>query len=32
MKFIIEHLTKHFGKKQVLQDIDFIFEDRKSVV
>ncbi len=29
MKFIIEHLTKHFGKKQVLQDIDFIFEEGK---
>lgn len=29
MKFIIEHLSKSFGKKQVLKDIDFTFEDGK---
>ena len=26
MKFVIEHLSKHFEKKQVLKDIDFTFE------
>lgn len=26
MKFIIEHLEKHFEKKEVLRDIDFTFE------
>lgn len=29
MKFIIEHLSKKFDKKQVLRDIDFTFEDGK---
>ena len=26
MKFVIEHLSKHFEKKEVLRDIDFTFE------
>lgn len=29
MKFIIQHLSKNFDKKQVLRDIDFTFEDGK---
>ena len=29
MKFIIEHLSKSFEKKQVLRDIDFTFESGK---
>ena len=29
MKFVIEHLSKHFGKKEVLRDIDFTFESGK---
>lgn len=29
MKFIIEHLKKSFGKKEVLRDIDFTFESGK---
>lgn len=29
MKFIIEHLSKKFDKKQVLRDIDFTFEEGK---
>ena len=29
MRFIIEHLSKHFEKKEVLRDIDFIFEGGK---
>lgn len=29
MKFVIEHLEKHFEKKEVLRDIDFTFEDGK---
>ena len=29
MKFIIEHLSKSFDKKQVLRDINFEFEDGK---
>ena len=29
MKFIIEHLSKHFEKKEVLQDINFTFEEGK---
>lgn len=29
MKFIIEHLSKSFEKKQVLRDIDFTFENGK---
>lgn len=29
MKFIISHLSKHFEKKEVLKDIDFIFESGK---
>ena len=29
MKFIIEHLSKSFEKKEVLRDIDFSFEEGK---
>lgn len=29
MKFVIEHLSKHFEKKEVLKDIDFVFEEGK---
>lgn len=29
MKFIIEHLSKHFEKKEVLRDIHFTFEEGK---
>lgn len=29
MKFIIEHLSKRFKKKEVLRDIDFTFEEGK---
>lgn len=29
MKFVIEHLSKHFEKKEVLRDINFIFEEGK---
>lgn len=29
MKFIIEHLSKHYEKKEVLRDIDFTFEEGK---
>lgn len=29
MKFVIEHLSKGFEKKEVLKDIDFSFEDSK---
>ncbi|HJA12999.1 MAG TPA: ABC transporter ATP-binding protein [Candidatus Mediterraneibacter merdipullorum] len=29
MKFIIEHMEKHFEKKEVLRDIDFVFEEGK---
>ena len=29
MRFIIEHLSKHFEKKEVLRDIDFTFEEGK---
>ena len=29
MKFIIEHLSKHFEKKEVLRNIDFAFESGK---
>lgn len=29
MKFVIEHLSKHFEKKEVLRDIDFAFESGK---
>ena len=29
MKFIIEHIEKHFEKKEVLRDIDFVFEEGK---
>lgn len=29
MRFIIEHLTKNFGKKEVLRDVDFSFEEGK---
>lgn len=27
MRFIIEHLSKHFEHKEVLKDIDFTFEE-----
>ena len=30
MRFIIEHLEKHFDKKEVLKDIDFTFEAGNS--
>ena len=29
MKFIIEHLEKHFEKKQVVRDVSFTFESGK---
>ena len=29
MKFVIQHLEKHFEKKEVLRDIDFSFESGK---
>ncbi|GAB6085026.1 ABC transporter ATP-binding protein [Alkaliphilus crotonatoxidans] len=29
MKFVIEHLSKHFEKKEVLKDINFVFEEGK---
>ena len=29
MRFIIEHLEKHFDKKEVLKDIHFTFEEGK---
>ena len=29
MKFIIEHLSKGFDKKEVLRDINFSFEEGK---
>lgn len=29
MKFIIEHLSKHYEEKEVLRDIDFTFEEGK---
>ena len=29
MRFIIEHLSKHFEKKEVLKDINFTFEEGK---
>lgn len=29
MKFVIEHLSKSFEKKQVLKDINFVFEEGK---
>ena len=29
MKFIIEHLSKHFEQKEVLKDIDFTFQEGK---
>jgi len=29
MKFVIEHVSKHFEKKEVLKDIHFIFEEGK---
>ena len=29
MKFIIEHLSKHFEQKEVLKDINFTFEEGK---
>jgi len=30
MKFVIEHLSKSFEKKEVLRDIDFTFDDSLS--
>ncbi len=27
MRFVIEHLSKHFEKKEVLKDINFVFEE-----
>lgn len=27
MKFVIEHLSKNFEKKNVLRDIDFTFDE-----
>ena len=32
MKFIIEHLSKQFDKKEVLRDIDFTFESGKRKI
>ena len=29
MKFVIEHLSKNFEKKNVLRDIDFTFDEGK---
>ena len=29
MEFVIEHLEKHFEKKQVLRDVSFTFESGK---
>ena len=29
MKFVIEHVSKHYEKKEVLRDIDFVFEEGK---
>ena len=29
MKFVIEHLEKHFDKKEVLKDINFAFEEKR---
>ena len=29
MKFVIEHLSKRFEKKEVLRDINFTFEEGK---
>ena len=29
MKFVIEHLSKSFEKKEVLRDIDFTFDEGK---
>ena len=29
MKFVIEHLSKHFEQKEVLKDIDFTFQEGK---
>lgn len=31
MKFVIEHLEKHFDKKEVLKDINFAFEEDDTV-
>ena len=31
MKFIIEHLSKHFDRKEVLKDISFSFESGKDL-
>ena len=32
MKFVIEHLSKSFEKKEVLRDIDFTFDEGKIYV
>ena len=29
MRFVIEHLSKHFEQKEVLKDIDFTFQEGK---
>lgn len=29
MKFVIEHVSKHYEKKEVLRDINFVFEEGK---
>ena len=29
VKFVIEHLSKSFDKKEVLKDINFVFEEGK---
>lgn len=31
MKFVIEHLSKSFEKKEVLRDIDFTFDEGKNL-
>ena len=27
MEYVISHLVKNYGSKQVLKDVDFVFED-----
>ena len=29
MEFVISHLVKSYGSKQVLKDVDFVFEEGK---
>ncbi len=31
MKFVIEHLSKSFEKKEVLRDIDFTFDEGENL-